>query len=155
MIETNLIKQWAEAGDPNAAIKLAELYINEGKVEDAKKFLSQAAEKNYRPAAIRLAKILREEGNLAEAVTFYKKAVELDDVEAMDALIELYPDNEEILNFILAEIDKRYNDTYSMDAGRIFHLGSFRNEEYTPQYGEAIERRRIMNKVLQLKAEEA
>ena len=46
------IKQWAAAGDPNAMIKLAEIYLEEGKIDEAKNFLERAAEKNYRPAAM-------------------------------------------------------------------------------------------------------
>lgn len=149
-----LIEQWAQAGDPNAMIKLAELCIKEDRLDEAKKLLAQAAEKNYRPAVIRLAQILRAEDKLPEAVTFYKKAVELGDVKAMDTLIDLYPNDNELLDFVLENINKRYDDIYVTSAGR-FAFGSLRAEEYTPQYGEAVERRRIRNKILQLKAKEA
>ena len=149
-----LIEKWAAAGDPNAMIKLAEFCIKEDKLDEAKKLLAQAAEKNYRPAAINLARILHEEDNLPEAVTFYKKAVELGDVKAMDALIDLFPNDNELLDFVLENVNKRYDNIYITNAGR-FAFGSLRVEEYTPQYGEAVERRRIRNKILQLKAKEA
>ncbi|MBR2774937.1 MAG: sel1 repeat family protein [Selenomonadaceae bacterium] len=149
-----LIEQWASAGDPNAMIKLAELCIKEDRLDEAKKLLAQAADKNYRPAAINLARILHDEGNLPEAVTFYKKAVELGDVKAMNVLIDLFPNDNETLDFVLENINKRYDNIYITSAGR-FAFGSMRVEEYTPQYGEAVERRRIRNKILQLKAKEA
>lgn len=150
-----LIEQWAAAGDPNAMIKLAELCIKEDRLDEAKKLLAQAAEKNYRPAAINLARILHEEDNLPEAVTFYKKAVELGDVKAMNALIDLFPNDNELLDFVLENLNKRYDNIYTMAGGRVFSFGSMRLEEYTPQYGEAVERRRIRNKILKLKAKEA
>ena len=150
-----LIEQWASAGDPNAMIKLAELCIKEDKPDEAKKLLVRAADKNYRPAAIRLARILHAEDKLPEAATFYKKAVELGDVAAMDTLIDLFPNDNETLDFVLENINKRYDNIYTMGAGRVFSFGSMRLEEYTPQYGEAVERRRIRNKILQLKAKEA
>lgn len=149
------IKQWAAAGDPNAMIKLAEIYLEEGKIDEAKNFLERAAEKNYRPAAMKLAKIFHAEDNLPQAVTFYKKAVELGDVEAMDTLIKLCADDKEILDFVLENINKRYDDIYNTDIGRVFFFGSMRNEEYTSQYGAAVERRRIKNTILQLKNKEA
>ena len=152
---TESIKKWATAGDPNAMIKLADIYLAEGKTDEAKKFLAQAAEENYRPAAMKLAKIFHAEGNLPETVTFYKKATELGDVEAMDALIKLCADDKETLNFVLENINKRYDDIYNADMGRVFFFGSIRKEEYTPQYGAAVERRRIKNTILQLKAKEA
>ncbi len=149
-----LIEQWVSAGDPNAMIKLAELCIKEDRLDEAKKLLAQAAEKNYRPAAINLARILHDEGNLPEAVTFYKKAVELGDVKAMNVLIDLFPNDNETLDFVLENLNKRYDNIYITSAGR-FAFGSMRVEEYTPQYGEAVERRKIKNKILQLKAKEA
>jgi len=153
-----LIEQWATAGDPNAMIKLATIYLEEGKSDDAKKFLVRAAEKNYRPAAVKLAKIFHEEGNLSEAVTFYKKATELGDVEAMDALVEICADDEEILDFVLKNIEKHYNDISNLDDLRhMLYLGAHIIDaaNYTLSYAEAIERRRIRNKILQLKAKEA
>ena len=149
-----LIEQWVSAGDPNAMIKLAELCIKEDRLDEAKKLLAQAAEKNYRPAAINLARILHDEGNLPEAVTFYKKAVELGDVKAMNVLIDLFPNDNETLDFVLENLNKRYDNIYITSVGR-FAFGSMRLEEYTPQYGEAVERRKIRNKILQLKAKEA
>ena len=150
----NSITQWAQAGDPNAMIKLAEIFIAEGDFDSAKKFLAQAVEKNYRPAAKMLAKIFDDEKNFPEAVNFYIKAAELQDVEAMERIIELCPDDEKILNTILAIIDSQYNDIYSTEnfVQRTFAFGSGRNEEYTHQYQQAIERRRIRNKILQLKS---
>lgn len=153
-----LIEQWASAGDPNAMIKLATIYLAEGKSDDAKKFLVRAAEKNYCPAAVKLAKIFHEEGNLSEAVTFYKKATELGDVEAMDALVEICADDEEILDFVLKNIEKHYNDISNLDDLRhMLYLGAHIIDaaNYTSSYAEAIERRRIRNKILQLKAKEA
>lgn len=153
-----LIEQWASAGDPNAMIKLATIYLEEGKSDDAKKILAQAAEKNYCPAAVKLAKIFHEEGNLSEAVTFYKKATELDDVEAMDALVEICADDEEILDFVLKNIEKHYNDISNLeDLRHMLYLGAHIIDaaNYTLSYAEAIERRRIRNKILQLKAKEA
>lgn len=147
-----LIKQWAAAGDPNAMIKLAEIYLEEGKIDEAKKFLERAAEKNYRPAAMKLARILHGEKNIPAAVTFYKKAVELGDSKAMDLLVELCADDKEILDFVLENIDKHYNGIYKTDdLRRMISFGTMRNEEYTPGYEEAVERRRIRNKILQLK----
>ena len=153
-----LIEQWASAGDPNAMIKLATIYLAEGKSDDAKKLLAQAAEKNYRPAAVKLAKIFHEEGNLSEAVTFYKKATELDDVEAMDALVEICAGDEEILDFVLKNIEKHYNDISNLDdLKHMLYFGApiIDAVNYTPEYTKAIERRRIRNKILQLKAKEA
>ena len=121
-----LIEQWATAGDPNAMIKLATIYL--------------------------------EEGNLSEAVTFYKKATELDDVEAMDALVEICAGDEEILDFVLKNIEKHYNDISNLDDLRhMLYLGAHIIDaaNYTLSYAEAIERRRIRNKILQLKAKEA
>ena len=142
----DLIKEWAQAGDPNAQIRLAEFYLTEGNLDEAKKFFEAAAEKNYRPAAKRLAEIFHED-------KYYKQAVEQGDEEAIDALIELYPTDKEILDFVLKNIDKHYNDIYDTRdiLRRMMSLGSRRNEEYTPQYGRAIERRRIRNKILKLK----
>lgn len=148
------IKKWAQAGDPNAMVQLAEIYLTEGNVEDAKKFLTQATEKNYFPAVKRLAKIFHDEGNFPKAVTFYKKAVERADVEAMDKLVDLCPDDEEILNFVLEVIDKQYNKIYfhTNSLAKIMTFGSTRMSEYLPGQAEAIERCRIRNKILKLKA---
>ena len=149
---TESLKQWARAGDPNAMIQLAEFYILAGKVEEAKNFFRQASEKNYRPAAKRLAEIFHKENNLSEAIIFYKKAVEQGDVELMDALIELRPNDRQILNFILEIIDKHYNEIYvatdEIKSLRIF--GSSDMSEYLPEQERAIERRRIKNKILKL-----
>ncbi len=144
----DLIEQWAKAGDPNAMIRLATIRTEEGRLDDAKKLLAQAAEKNYRPAASKLARILHDEGNLPEAVTFYKKAVELDDVEAMDVLVETCAGDEEILNFVLENIDKHRNNIYFS-----YHIRDA--ADFTSRYADAVERRRIRNKILQLKAKEA
>ena len=141
----DLIEQWAAAGDPNAMIKLATIYTEEGRLDDAKKLL---ARENYRPAASKLARILHDEGNLPEAVTFYKKATELGDVEAMDVLVETCAGDEEILNFVLENIDKHHNNIYFS-----YHIRDA--ADYTSEYDNAVERRRIRNKILQLKAKEA
>lgn len=154
----DLIKQWAAAGAPNAMIKLATIHQAEGKLDDAKKLLAQAADKNYRPAASKLARILHDEGNLPEAVTFYKKAIELGDVAAMDVLVETCAGDEKILNFVLENIEQHHNDIYSTDdVRRILCFGGsiIDASEYTPRYADAVERRRIRNKILQLKAKEA
>lgn len=77
----------------------------------------------------------------------------------MDALVELCADDKEALDFVLKYIDEHFNDIYDTNAtnatARVFSFGSMRNEEYTPQYGKAVERRRISNKILKLKAKEA
>lgn len=151
-----LIEKWAKDGDPNAMIELAELCLKEDNAAEAKKFLTQAAEKNYRPAAIKLARIFHEEGDLPQAVTFYKMATELGDVEAMDTLVKICADDEKILDFVLENIDKHYNDIYNTESmGRMMTFGSMRTEEYTPGYAAAVERRRIRNNILKLKAREA
>ena len=72
----------------------------------------------------------------------------------LDALIDLFPKDNELLDFVLENVNKIYDNIYITNAGR-FAFGSLRVEEYTPQYGEAVERRRIRNKILQLKAKEA
>lgn len=144
----DLIEQWAKTGDPNAMIRLATIQLEEGRLDDAKKLLAQAAEKNYRPAASKLARILHDEGNLPEAVTFYKKAAELGDVEAMDVLVETCAGDEKILDFVLKNIDKHHNNIYFS-----YHIRDA--AEYTSRYADAVERRRIRNKILQLKAKEA
>ena len=148
------ITHWAEAGDPNAAIQLAEIYLSEGKIDDAKKFFGQAAEKNYRPAAKKLAEIFHKEGNLPEAINFYKKAVEGGDVEAMEKLVDLCSDDGKILNFVLEIIDEKYNKIYvSSDFfAQMMNFGSSRLSEFLPEQEKAIERRRIKNKILKLKA---
>ena len=145
------ITQWAQAGDPNAMIQLAEIFLTEGKIDAAKKFFKQAAEKNYRPAAKRLAEIFHGEDNLSESINFYKEAAKRGDVEAMDKLVDLCPDDEEILNLVLEVIDKKYNEIYTGHLG-ILPFGSTRMSECTPAQLEAIERRRIRNKILKLKA---
>ena len=151
-----LIKQWAEAGDPNAMIKLAELNLEEGNAAEAKKLLSQATAKNYRPAAIKLARIFHKEGDLPQAIHFYEIATEQGDVEAMDTLVKICADDEKILDFVLENIDKHYNNIYSTDSmERMMTFGSMRIEEYTPGYAAAVERRRIRNKILKLKAKGA
>lgn len=147
------INQFAQAGDPNAMIQLAEMYFSQSKVDEAKKFFRQAAEKNYRPAARRLAEIFRDEENFSEAIVFYKQAVESGDVKAMDALIDLCPNDEEILNFVLEIIDKHYNEIYTGHSGAL-PFDSIRMSEYLPAQDKAIERRRIKNKILKLKAKE-
>ena len=151
---TDSITQWAEAGDPNAMIQLAEIFLSEGKIDEAKKFFRKAAEKNYRPAAKRLAEIFHGEGNLPEAINFYKEAVKLGDVEAMETLVDLCSDDEKILNFVLEVIDKKYNEIYvSSDFfAQTMNFGSSRLSEFLPEQDRAIERRRIKNKILKLKA---
>ena len=150
---TESIKRWAQAGDPSAMFRLAEIFLAEGEVEDAKKFLAEAAEKNYRPAASKLAKIYHGEDNLPQAVKFYKQAALRGDVEAMESLVDLCPDDKEILNFVLEIIDKQYNDIYVMKnaLAQIMVFGSSRIGEYLPGQERAIERRRIKNKILKLK----
>ena len=181
----NSLTQWAQAGDPIAMFKLAEILLSEGNVDAAKKFLSQSAEKNYRFAAIKLAEIFDAEKNIPQAVKFYKKAAELKDTAALDRLVELYEQSrqsiqtnevtnsglqataanancspafkagdEETLDFVLKIIDGRYNDIYSSKDwfSRTIYFGSRRNEEYTPRYADALERRRIKNKILKLRA---
>lgn len=103
---TESIKEWAQAGDPSAMFKLAEIYLEKGEVEDAKRFLAQAAEKNYLPAASKFAEIFQGEDNLPQAVKFYKQAALRGDVEAMESLVELCPADKEILDFVLEIIDK-------------------------------------------------
>ena len=148
----DLINKWASAGDPNAKIKLAEFRIKEGKLDEAKELLLQAATQNYRPAAIMLAKIFHKEGDLPQAIHFYKIATEQGDVEAMDTLVKICADDEDTLDFVLENIDKHYNDIYSVNSmGRMMSFGSMRNEEYTPGYAAAVERRRIRNKILKAK----
>ena len=148
------IDEWARAGDPSAMLKLAELYLSEGKTDEAKNFLKQSAEKNFRPAVMTLAKLFDEEKNLPQAVNFYKQAAELKDVAAMERLVELCPSDEKILNFVLEIIDKQYNEIYFMGniIGQTMVFGSGRLSEYLPGQAKAIERRRIKNKILKLKA---
>lgn len=148
------LTQWAQAGDPIAMFKLAEILLSEGNVDAAKKFLAQSAEKNYRFAAVKLAEIFDAEKNIPQAVKFYKLAAELKDTTALDRLVELCSEDEETLDFVLKIIDGRYNDIYSSKDwfSRTIFFGSRRNEEYTPRYADALERRRIKNKILKLRA---
>ena len=150
---TDSITQWAEAGDPNAMIQLAEIFLSEGNVDEAKKFFKQAAEKNYRPAAKKLAKIFHGEKNLPEAINFYKEAAKLGDVEAMDKLVDLCPNDKETLDFVLEVIDEKYNEIYVATNGisQMMSFGSSRLSEFLPEQDRAIERRRIRNKILKLK----
>ena len=147
------ITQWAQAGDPNAMIQLAEIFLSEGNVDEAKKFFKQAAEKNYRPAAKKLAKIFHGEKNLPEAINFYKEAAKLGDVEAMDKLVDLCPNDKETLDFVLEVIDEKYNEIYVATNGisQMMSFGSSRLSEFLPEQDRAIERRRIRNKILKLK----
>ena len=84
------ITQWAQAGDPNAMIQLAEIFLSEGKIDESKKFFKQAAEKNYRPAAKKLAEIFYGENNLPEAINFYKEAAKLGDKKSACEVVKHY-----------------------------------------------------------------
>lgn len=148
----NSIKTWAQAGDPNAMTQLAEIYLTEGEIEEAKKYLTQATEKNYLPAAKRLADIFYGEGNVPEAITYYKKVVARADIEAMEKLVELCPFDEETLSYVLEIIDGQCNEIYfqSNSLKQIMLFGTTRMAEYMPGQAMAIERRRIKNKILKL-----
>lgn len=150
---TESIKQWAQAGDPSAMFRLAEIFLAEGNVAEAKELLTQAAEQNYLPAASELAKVFQGEDNIPQAVKFYKQAALRGDVEAMESLVELCPADKEILNFVLEVIDKKYNDIYTTENmfAQMMTFGSSRIGEYLPGQAMAIERRRIKNKILKLK----
>ncbi len=150
---TESIKQWAQAGDPSAKFRLAEILLTEGNVAEAKELLAQAAEKNYLPAASKLAEIFQGEDNLPQAVKFYKQVALRGDVEAMESLVELRPADKEILDFVLEIIDKKYNDIYTSTnmMAQMMTFGSSRIGEYLPGQARAIERRRIRNKILKLK----
>ena len=146
----NSIKEWAQSGDPNAMTQLAEIYLTEGEIEEAKKYLTQATEKNYLLAAKRLADIFYDEGNVPEAITYYKKAAARADIEAMEKLVELCPFDKEIMSYVLEIIDVQCNEIYfqSNSLKQIMLFGTTRMEEYMPGQAMAIERRRIKNKIL-------
>ncbi len=150
----NLLTQWAQAGDPGAMIRLAEIYSAEGDLDSAKKFFAQAAEKNYRPAARKLAELFDAEENFPQAIKFYRKAAELNDVAAMERLVDLCPNDAEILDAVLEIIDAQYNEIYFMCnvLEQVRSFGSHRLSEFFPGQAAAIERRRIRNKILKLKS---
>ena len=147
------IKEWAQAGDPSAMFRLAEIYLAEGNVEEAKELFAQSAEQNYLPAASKLAKVFQVEDNLPQAVKFYKQAALRGEVEAMESLVDLCHADKEILNFVLEVIDKKYNDIYATENmfAQMMTFGSSRIGEYLPGQERAIERRKIKNKILKLK----
>ena len=153
------LKEQADKGDMDAMYKLGKLLLSENEVQ-AKKYIVKAAEKNYLPALIMSAEICREEKNFTKTVEFYKKAAELGDVKSMEEIVNMCEAGEGVekndsatLEEVLKIIEKNYNDIYSTTdiLGRTFYLGSRRNEEYTPQYAKAIERRRIANRIRKLK----
>lgn len=155
----NFLTEQANKGDIDAMYKLGELLLSEDEMQ-AKKYIVKAAEKNYLPALILSAKISQEERNFAKALEFYQKAAELGDVKSMEEIVNMCEVGEgvkendsEILDEVLKIIEKNYNNIYSTTDffGRTFYLGSRRNEEYTPQYAQAIERRRIANRIRKLK----
>ena len=155
----NFLTEQADTGDIDAMYKLGELLLSEDEMQ-AKKYIVKAAEKNYLPALILSAKISQEERNFAKALEFYQKAAELGDVKSMEEIVNMCEagkgvkeNDSEILDEVLKIIEKNYNDIYSTTDffGRTFYLGSRRNEEYTPQYSQAIERRRIANRIRKLK----
>ena len=148
------IKEWAQAGDPSSMFRLAKIYFEEDNVAEAKELLARAAEQNYLPAASKLAEIFQGEDNLPQAVKFYKQAALRGDVAAMESLVDLCPDDKEILDFVLEIIDKQYNGIYLQANGdfrQMMTFGSSRISEYLPGQEKAIERRRIRNKILKLK----
>ena len=147
------IKKWAQTGDPSAMFRLAEIYLAEGNVAEAKELLAQATEQNYLPAASKLAKVFQGEDNLTQAVKFFKQAALRGDVEAMESLVDLRPADKKILDFVLEVIDKKYNNIYATENmfAQMMTFGSSRIGEYLPGQERAIERRRIRNKILKLK----
>lgn len=150
----NLLAQWAQAGDPGAMIRLAEISAAAGDLDAAKKFFESAAEKNYRPAARRLAEIFAAEGNLPQAIQFYRKAAELNDVAAMERLVDMCPNDAEILDAVSEIIDEQYNEIYFVlnVIEQVRSFGSHRLSDFLPGQAAAIERRRIRNKILKLKS---
>ncbi len=148
------LTNWATAGDADAMYKLAEILTDEGDKVLALDWLIKSAEKNYLPAIMKVAEIYHTEKNFEQALKYYKIAVQRDEVTAMEKILAMYEAGEisdsESLNFVLEKINAHYyNDIYSRRHPFVTMalFSNFRGTEYTLNYQDARERRRIANKI--------
>ena len=148
------LTNWATAGDADAMYKLAEILTDEGDKVLAFEWLIKSAEKHYLPAIMKVAEIYHTEKNFEQALKYYKMAVQHDEITAMEKILAMYEAGEisdsESLNFVLEDINQnKYNDIYSRRSlfvtMKLFAV--CRGDEYTLNYQDARERRRIANKI--------
>lgn len=151
------LKTWVTAGDPDAMYKLAEILTAEGDTVSARDWLVKSAENYHLPAILKLAEIYRTEKNFEQALKFYQMAVQRDDVTAMEKILEMYESgeitNSEILNLVLEKINQNhYTDIYTRHNPFVTMtlFAVIRGTEYTLNYQDARERRRIANKIRKL-----
>ena len=142
--------QWAEAGDGDCMLKLSKVYRDEGNDSEADRWLIKAsATKNYF-AMKEYAARLRENGDDEAALELYKELVKLThDVEAMEAVVDMCGNDVETLKFVLDNINAEFNDVYLQgnEWQRMLTFGTRRYNECTIQTLEALDRRRIANRI--------
>lgn len=153
------LQTWAQAGDGDCAYKLATIYRNEGDLKSYVEWLEKSAATKHFDAMKEFAEYLREKGEHEKAIAIYKDlAKTFNDEEAMEQIVDIYEQGQcdkDTLNFILAFINKQFNDIYQMkNFARVFALKTLRHNELTWETMQAIERRRIAARIRKLLAED-
>lgn len=155
------LQTWAQAGDGDCAYKLATIYRTEGDLKSYVEWLEKsAATKNF-DAMKEFAEHLRESGEYKKSLEIYKDLAQIfRDEEAMENVVNMCErgqgvakNDKDTLNFILELINKHFNEIYQMkNLARVFAFQTYRPDECTWEYLQAIERRRIAARIRKLLA---
>ena len=153
------LKTWAQASDGDCAYKLATIYQTEGDLKNYAEWLEKsAATKNF-DAMKDYAELLAEKGEQEKALAIYKELAQtFNDEESMENIVDLYERglcDKDTLNFILEHINKNFNEIYQMkNFARVFAFQTFRPDECTMEYLQAVKRRRIAARIRKLFVED-
>ncbi|MBR0261259.1 MAG: hypothetical protein IJQ85_05645 [Selenomonadaceae bacterium] len=160
-MQKELLKQlqtWAQAGDGDCAYKLATIYRTDGDFKNYVEWLEKsAATKNF-DAMKEYAEYLREGADYEKALAIYKELAEtFCDEESMENIVDMYEQGQgdkDTLIFVLKLIDKCFNEIYPMNNfARVFVFQTYRYNECTWEYLQAVERRRIAARIRKILAE--
>ena len=147
--------QWAQAGDGDCMYKLANIYQAEGNQKKYVEWLSKSAETKNFDAMKEYAEYLRGVADYEKSLAIYKELAEtFCDEESMEKIVDMAADDKDTLNFVLELIDKCFNEIYQMNNfTRVFAFQTYRYNECTWEYLQAIERRRIAARIRKILAE--
>ena len=154
-MKSDKLIQWAQAGDGDCMYKLAKIYQSEGEHQKYFEWLEKSAETKYFDAMKEYADLISGTDR-EKALTIYKKLAEtFCDEESMEKIVDMAAEDKDSLNFVLELINKCFNEIYQMDNfARVFVFQTYRYNECTWEYLQAVERRRIAARIKKILAED-
>ena len=146
--------QWATAGDGDCMYKLAIIYQAEGNQQNYIEWLEKSAETKNFDAMKEYADLISDTDRKKSLAIYKELAETFCDEESMEKIVDMAADDKDTLNFVLELINKCFNEIYQMDNfARVFVFQTYRYNECTWEYLQAVERRRIAARIKKILAE--